>query len=279
MRFLNLLLYVMVVMLYAAPLWAHGVVGKRFFPASLAVHDPFPADEMTLFAPSYIKDPGGKEISSHFEIQKLLSLNMGISIGLGYLNEEESPMEKGFNYPEIAITYAMSRSPEHEFIASTALGLHSEPYRSNIVPAFLFGKGLGNLPDPLSYLRPFALTGSVSLFTPMGKRNGNPEELASRLEYGLVIEYSIPYLQSFVKDAGIPRPFNKMFPIIELTYENPISGPDARKGTGFLNPGIVWAGKYVACGIEAKIPLNDRTGDHVGVAGLIHLFLDDIYRR
>ncbi len=98
----------------------------------------------------------------------------------------------------------------------------------------------------------------------MGKSD-NKEDLASTIEYGLVIEYSIPYLQSFVKDAGIPKPFNKMFPIIALTYDN-------LDGTSFLNPGIVWVGKYVELGIEANIPLNDRTGENIGVAGLIHLF-------
>ncbi|MBI3609582.1 MAG: hypothetical protein HY204_02635 [Nitrospirae bacterium] len=269
-------------------LWAHGVVGKRFFPASIVVEDPFPADEMTLAAPSYIKGPEGKETSVGFEIQKRLSPDLGLSVGDEYLSvnpeEEGRPTEKGFANPEFTLTYAMFRSSEHEYIASTAVsfepgGIGSDKVGaedlSRIAPAFLFGKGLGDLPDRLAYLRPLAVSGRVGLEVPWG-RSGDAADLAGSFRYGLVVEYSIPYLQSFVKDVGLPRPFNRMFPIVELTYDVPMSGPDAHKATGFLNPGIVWTGKYVELGLEAQIPLNDRTGKNTGVAGLIHLFLDDM---
>ena len=267
---------------------AHGVVGKRFFPASVVVEDPFPADEMTLVAPSYIKGPEGKELSMGFEIQKRLSPNLGLSIGDEYVsinpNEEGLSTEKGFLNPEFTLTYAMFRSPEHEYIASTALSVEpggvgpdktGAEDLTHLTPAILLGKGFGDLPDGLSYLKPFALSGRVGLDAAMGKSD-DAGEIANRLTYGLVIEYSIPYLQSFVKDIGIPWPFSRMFPIAELTYEVPISGPEAHKATGFINPGVVWTGKFFELGLEARIPLNDRTGNHVGVAGLIHLFLDDI---
>ena len=34
--------------LIASPAWGHGFVGQRFFPATLAVDDPFVADELSL---------------------------------------------------------------------------------------------------------------------------------------------------------------------------------------------------------------------------------------
>ncbi len=273
MRLFNLFLYFIVVTLYTTPLWAHGIVEKRFFPATLAVHDPFPADELTLVAPSYTKVHHGKDLSLGFGIQKLLTPNIALSIEGEYLStEEEHNTERGFSNPEITLTYAMLRSPEQELIVSTAIGF--EPGNvgsrgedtSRIVPAFLFGKGMGNLPDQLSYLRPFAFTGRVGLSVPIAKSDHHDDH-DSTPEYGLVIEYSIPYLQSFVKDVGIPRPFNRMFPIIEFTYGGHHGGEDA----GFVNPGIIWAGKYVELGIEANIPLNDEAGEHIGVSGLIHL--------
>jgi len=276
MRLFNLFFYFMIVMLYTTPLWAHGMVGKRFFPATLAVEDPFPTDELTLLAPSYSKSLDEKERSLGFGMQKQLGPNMAISIEGEYLsiNPNEGDTEKGFANPEITLTYAMFRSPEQELILSTALGLEpggvgsahvGAEEESNIIPAFLFGKGLGNLPDPLSYLRPLAFTGRIGLSVPI---NESPNHSDSTFEYGLVMEYSIPYLQSFVKDVGIPRPFNKMLPVIEFTYAG-----HHGEGTGFVNPGIIWAGKTVGLGIEANIPVHNKAEKDVGVSGLIHIFL------
>lgn len=269
-------------------LWAHGVVGQRFFPAGIVVDDPFPADELTLASPSTIKTPDGRESAVGFEYQKRLSPNLGLAIGDEYVSikpdDPANPRVRGFNNPEFSLIYSMFKNPDHEYVASTALhvspgGIGKQGIReemSHVEPALMFGKGLGDLPDSLGFLRPIGIVGQVSVELPWGHSN-DPAELASVLHYGLVVEYSIPYLQSFVKDIGIPWPFSKMFPIAELTYSEPISGPDAHHGaTGYVNPGVVWAGKFVELGLEAKIPLNDRTGKNTGVVGLVHFFLDDM---
>jgi len=284
----TVILFIISLAIGPGAVWAHGVVGKRFFPAGIVVDDPFPADELTLASLSSIKGPEGKETAWGFEYQKRLSPNLGLAIGDEYVSfDPEDPADpnlKGFNNPEFSLIYSMFRSPDHEYIASTALhvspgGIGKEGIRedvSHIEPALMLGKGLGDLPDSLGFLRPFAIVGQASVELPWGHLD-DPAELASVLNYGLVVEYSIPYLQSFVKDIGIPWPFNKMYPIVELTYSEPISGPDAHHGaTGYVYPGIVWAGKYVELGLEAQIPLNDRTGKNTGVVGLVHLFLDDI---
>jgi hypothetical protein len=35
----------------------------------------------------------------------------------------------------------------------------------------------------------------------------------------------------------------------------------------------------VQLGIEAAIPINSRTGKNVGVLGLLHFFIDDLFPR
>ncbi len=284
----TVILFLISLVAWPEALWAHGVVGQRFFPAGIVVDDPFPADELTLASPSYIKGPDGKQTAVGFEYQKRLSPNLGLAIGDEYdrtkPNDPGLSTTRGFSNPEFSLIYSMFKSPEHEYVASTAIhvspgGIGSKDVRepvSHVAPALMFGKGLGDLPDSLGFLRPIGIVGQASVELPWG-HSDDPAELASVLHYGLVVEYSIPYLQFFVKDVGIPWPFSKMFPIVELTYSEPISGPDAHHGaTGYVNPGIVWAGKYVELGLEAQIPLNDRTGKNTGVVGLIHLFLDDI---
>ena len=115
-------------------------------------------------------------------------------------------------------------------------------------PALLFGKGLGDLPDSLAYLRPLAVTGIFGAEVPLTSKEGNS------LTYGVAIEYSLPYLQQFVKDIGIPPAAGRIFPVVELLFSTPIDGEEKWKTTGTVNPGLIWAGKFVEIGVEAIIP-------------------------
>jgi hypothetical protein len=47
---------------------AHGLIGKRFFPATLATDDPFVADELSLPTISYLKLRGTEEAPPTKEI-------------------------------------------------------------------------------------------------------------------------------------------------------------------------------------------------------------------
>ena len=47
--------------------------------------------------------------------------------------------------------------------------------------------------------------------------------------------------------------------------------------TAFANPGLTWAGRYFQLGMEAQVPMNNASGKNVGVRGLIHVFIDDIW--
>ena len=89
--------------------------------------------------------------------------------------------------------------------------------------------------------------------------------------------YSIPYLQSTIKDVGLGAPLDRMFPVVEFNFETPVSGPEKRRTSAFANPGLIWAGKYIQLGLEAQVPMNNVSGKNVGVKGLIHVFIDDIW--
>jgi hypothetical protein len=55
----------------------------------------------------------------------------------------------------------------------------------------------------------------------------------------------------------------------------PSSQPHRSRRTSWR--GIIWAGQYVQLGIEAVIPLNNRSGNHVGWIAQLHFFLDDLF--
>jgi hypothetical protein len=279
-----ILLGALAVGLAAGPAWAHGTAGKRFFPATLTIEDPFVADELSLPSVSHIKDPEAKETSLGAEFSKTITPNLGLSIETEYLflnpNDPEEGSTSGFANPELGVKYSFFKSDVHEAILSLSLGWEIGGVGSTdvgaedfhvLAPALLFGKGLGDLPDALAYFRPLAVTGIFGAEVPLTSQEGNS------LTYGIAIEYSLPYLQQFVKDIGIPPAAGRIFPVVELLFSTPIDGEEKWKTTGTVNPGLIWAGKYVEIGVEAIIPINNRTGKNVGVQALLHFFLDDLF--
>ncbi|HYU67828.1 MAG TPA: hypothetical protein VEL09_00700, partial [Burkholderiales bacterium] len=96
------------------------------------------------------------------------------------------------------------------------------------------------------------------------------------LQLGFSLQYSLTYLQSFVKDVGLSEPFNRMIPLVEVSLEKPLDrggGPTV----GTINPGVLWAGRTMQFGIEAIIPMNDRTPVRRGWIAQIHFFVDDLF--
>jgi hypothetical protein len=284
------------------PAHAHGVLGKRFIPSTLAVDDPFASDELDLLTVNRgSKDKDGRETGVGFEFSKRLSPDFALGVGWEYLffdpREAGKSSTSGSGNPDFSLKYVLFKSAEHEGILS--VGFNAEvggigPPRvaeriSTFTPALFFGKGLGELPDSLNYLKPLAITGTFGVNIPSRRRtvtkslddDGNLEQDVERhpttLPYGIAITYSIPYLQSFVKDIGLTAPFDRLFPVVEVNFETPVSGPDSRHTTAYANPGLMWAGKYVQLGLEAQLPMNRVSGTNAGIRGLVHVFIDDIW--
>src|SRR6202007_169585 len=70
--------------------FAHGVVGDRFFPATLTIDDPFVADKMslipvgTLKSPATGNSPATRETDYSVDVSKRISRNWGINVGTTY---------------------------------------------------------------------------------------------------------------------------------------------------------------------------------------------------
>jgi len=80
-----------------------------------------------------------------------------------------------------------------------------------------------------------------------------------------------------VKDLGIRAPFDRLIPLVEFPMTTPLNrvkGPSPTTGT--INPGVIWSGKYFQVGVEAVIPVNQHTGNNVGVLTQLHFYLDDL---
>ncbi|HKN18506.1 MAG TPA: hypothetical protein VJW95_01820, partial [Dissulfurispiraceae bacterium] len=67
--------------------------------------------------------------------------------------------------------------------------------------------------------------------------------------------------------------------VTEFPMQTNLSRDGKGLTTGTVNPGVVWAGKFMEFGIAAQIPINSQSGKSVGVLGLIHFFVDDLFPK
>ena len=273
--------------------FAHGFAGKRFFPATVATDDPFVADELSLptvsrrtLAPEE-DSPAVRQSAASVDFAKRITPSFGVEVGATWLDLQSAEgAQRGFDNWALGAKYQFHLDEEHESIASIgvdwdigntgAKGVGAETF-STVTPAVFFGKGFGDLPDSMQYLRPLAVTGSVGVGIP-SRSSTTTERHPHSVNIGLAIEYSIPYLQSFVKDVGLREPFNRLVPIVELELAKPYDR-GAGPWTGTVNPGLLWSGRAVQLALEAVIPVNDATGGGTGVLFQLHFFLDDLFPK
>jgi hypothetical protein len=280
--------------------WSHGIAGKRFYPTTLAIEDPAVSDEIS-FLFGRIKEPAegdepavvSTEISGEFS--KRITSKFAVSVGSEFLhlNPDEGKTENGFGNLELGAKYELLNSAVHEAILSFGLEVELEGTGSSrvgaesvstISPAFFFGKGFGDLPDSLEFLRPMAFTAIMGFSIPTRSKEIFIHEEEVEIErhpaffnWGGTIQYNLQYLQSYVKDVGLPVPLNRMIAIVEANLETCVNQGCSGETRGSVNPGIIWFGKSMQFGIEAVIPINSRSGNSVGILGLMHFFLDDIF--
>ncbi|MGF6752657.1 hypothetical protein [Paraburkholderia sp. GAS42] len=263
---------------------AHAIAGDRVFPATMAVDDPGVSDEINLEY-GHIKSPNdnGDDININtvsFEWDKLITSNLAFSIGSAYINRNgPDGSAKGFDNLEVGLKYLAYVNPQHEFMVSVGVkaGLGGTGAKavsdsfSTISPAVFFGKGFGDLPTSLSYLRPLAITGEIA---PNLTTNASAP---NSVDWGVTLQYSIPYLQSSVKNIGLGEPFSNLIPVVELPMTTCTAGPCSGHTTGTVNPGLIWLNGWGQLGIEAQIPVNRASGRHTGVLLQAHFYLDDIF--
>jgi hypothetical protein len=289
---------------------AHEIVGNRFFPATLGIDDPGVNDELSLptvdsFNTGDFPPVRQRDISAEFS--KRITEDFAISFGSTYTflgpMDPTAAGANGFQNLDTTFKYRVFKNAEHEFVMSVGLSIEwggtgsanvgAEPFNT-YVPNIYFGKGLGDLPDTLSWIRPVAITGQVGYAIPQrnftttfgidpdtGNQTVDTEFHPRVLNWGATIQYSMPYLKSSVVDLGLPDFINHLIPLVEATMQTPVANTltSGTLTTGTINPGVIWVGNTFQVGVEALIPINRQSGSNVGVIAQLHLYLDDIDPR
>jgi hypothetical protein len=275
----------------AGPAMAHVVAGVRVFPVTTTFDDPGVGDELTL--PQFIWQRGAgpqNDEQVQWEFDKRITPTTALIYNHGFdiLSMAGSKTRTGFENVVVTGKWQAFTSGENEFVASLGLmrefgggtatqSIGGDEYGST-APTLYFGKGFGDL--PIGMLRPLAVTGEFSYAIPdkrqniAASNNGNPATFKGSLS----LQYSLPYLQSQVKDVGLGNFFGRLIPLVEADYSSPAGGPAAGNPAQVLiAPGVLYEGDSYQVGVSALIPANKAAGQNVGFLLQVHFFLDDIF--
>src|SRR5579863_318927 len=280
---------------------AHGIAGNRLFPGTLSFDDSAVADEAILPLYTYIDYPTqGSNVSENrinATFNRLLTPTLAFTIDCGWVHQNwPVGNTSGADKTNVGFKYEAYRDNQHEALVSVGLAWgigHAGASAvgadapNTIQPGVFFGKGFGDLPQSLSWLRPFAVTGSVVDETPVGSSRATalaPNLATGRfdstffpgvetLHWGFSIQYSTLYLTNRF-DGGPPKdePINQWVPLVEFKF-------DSFRGqytAATANPGLAYVSVNWQVAAEAILPLNRAGGSGPGFRAQLLLFLDDL---
>ncbi len=287
------------ILIAASPALSHTIVGDRVFPATLAIDDPGVNDELTLPTFSYLTaaNPDGTMGPSSFtfggEYDKTITADLQISIASEGVTFQRNPRATGFANIAVGAKYVFYQSAEHEFIVSGGVdidigGTGSSPSSAlpsdqftTVTPTLYAGKGFGDAKT--DWLRPFAVTGSVSYSIPTVIHDPlDGSQVPNFVTYGGSIQYSLLYRNAFIQE--VPSVFSKLIPTFEGVFSTPVANTgvstpcdfSVHDTIGVFGPSLYYVGSYFEIGAMLQVPINRASGLHPGVMGIVDFFLDDI---
>ena len=288
-------------------------VGDRFFPSTLATTVPTPADFYN--PPYFVKLPDtatAHEIDIPTTYSRLVTKDWSVFFTETFriLDVANKGRLSGFDNLVIGTQYQLYTNPEHQFVftvgGTAAIGGTGSPgiaaSFSTLTPTIYIGKGFGDLPDSLAWLRPLTVSGTVAVAVPTASTSlGTIDSLRADagaftslmtvpsgattlsetinpkiLQLGFALEYSLVSNQYTGANRTGTRYPEGWVPLIEFTTATPLNGPLAGRTTGTVNPGVIWVSRYLQVGVEAIIPMDAHSGRDLGVRAQAHLYLSEI---
>jgi hypothetical protein len=264
---------------------AHGVVGQRTFIEPFITEDANPKNEFVVARPEWLDSRDGRDVSEGFGLEKKLADRFSLTLDSAWNHvspdASDEPSQSGFDNLGITLKYAFFVDPDHESIASFAVESTAPTGSADVgaeknwafKPFFLYGRGFGDLPDSLRYLRPFAVQGDFGPEVSAGPGT------ATTFAHDVCLQYSIPYLQAAVRDLGLGWPLSDLIAVTEFNFEHGVHGEEAGRDVISMTPGIVYMDRYVEIGFGGRVLLSGDARDDFdwGIIGIVDLFIDDIF--
>jgi hypothetical protein len=263
-------------------------VGDRYFVSTLATIVPTPADFLNL--PHFVLLPeigDTREYDFPFTYSKLITREWSVIFADTFrvIDAPNTDTVTGIDNLVIGTQYQLYTNPEHQFVftvgGTAALGdTGSSDVASSfstLTPTIYMGKGFGDLPDSLAWLQPITITANLGVALPTDKtttKSGTRITNPDVLEWSFALEYTL--LTDHHTSNGRRFPTGWV-PLVEIALSTRLDGPNAEETTGTINPGIIWVGEYFQFGLEGILPINERSGDDIGMRAQIHFYFPNIF--
>lgn len=276
---------------------AHGIAGNRLFPGTLTFDDPAVADEFTgpILSRQKHPVPGGPVVldtSVSAAISRILI--PGLAIGADSVwtehDADDGSSVQGIGATHLSVKGQLYENDPHETLLAASLSwgvggvgnpdLHAHTYNT-LEPGLSFGRGFGDLPHALGWLRPFGIAGGLVVDFPLaGKsRRASDGALADNpiiVHTGFALEYSTLYLTDrFTGGPPTEEPLHQFVPLVEFQFDSPLNGGFGTKTAATVNPGLSYTAQTWQVSAEAIVPLNSLGGSAGFRVGVL-LFLDDL---
>ncbi len=280
---------------------AHGIVGNRLFPGTLSFEDPAVNDELAFpdFSSRGQSDRRSAVVDNRigWSFSRLLTPTIALGVDGGWIHRDWHAFPtSGFDVTNVELKALLYKNESREVMISAGVswgigGSGSQTVganRSNTVqPGLFFGKGLGDLPESVSWPRPFAVTGAVTVEHPLAassinlgidSQTGQLSPMTTRnvdfLHWGFSVQYSTFYLTNRFAPGKLPKeePVQQFVPLVEFAFDSATGA----KTRATMNPGIAYVAKAYQVGVEAIVPLNSEGGRNLGMRAQLLLFLDDL---
>lgn len=279
---------------------AHGIAGNRYFDGTMTFDDPAVADEAIVPNFSYLGYPtqGSNVLENriNWAFARLLTPTLALTLDSGWIHQNwPTGNTSGFGKTNLGLKYEAYRDNQHESLVSLSLAwgiAHSGAVGvgadapNTIQPGITFGRGFGDLPESLSWLRPFAITGAFVDEEPIGSGGralapnltaGGFQNVASpavqTLHWGFSVQYSTLYLTNrFSGGAPKEEPLNQWVPLVEFRFDS----PSGQKTAATANPGFAYVAAAWQVSAEVIVPMNHAGGNGPGFRAQLLLFLDDL---
>jgi hypothetical protein len=275
-------------------------VGDRFFPSTLATTVPTPADFYN--PPNFVRLPDTattREIDIPTTYSRLVTRDLSVFFTETFriLDDVNKGRRTGLDNLVIGSQYQLYTNPEHQFvltvggtaaIGGTGSSQVAAPF-STLTPTVYIGKGFGDLPDVMAWLRPVTVSATVAVAVPTDSVSLTATTLPTGattlseiinpkiLQWGFALEYSlVANYYTGANRTGTRYP-EGWVPLVEFALQTPLNGPLAGRTTGTVNPGVIWVNRYLQVGIEAIIPIDARSGRDIGARAQAHLYLPAIF--
>src|ERR1700716_2314500 len=294
-------------------------VGDRYFPSTLATTVPTAADFYNppnlVVLPSTATTPSTHEIDIPNTYSRLITKDWSVFFTETFriLEDSNRGRRSGFDNLVIGTQYQLYTNPEHQFIVTVggtaAIGGTGAPgiasSFSTLTPTIFIGKGFGDLPDSVAWLRPLTVSGTIAVAVPTASTTlsslGTTDSYADAgaftslttvptgattlsetinpkiLQLGFALEYSLVTNSYTGANRTGTRYPQGWVPLVEFTTSTPLNGPAAGRTTGTVNPGFIWVSRYLQVGVEAIVPMDAHSGRDLGVRAQAHLYLSEIF--